>query len=75
LLTRHELVDFDRVIALDSYRIEFFVFDLDLGALRIFIPATLVGALHRFARFLVDQLLSKPVACLLIDLPKGAYGN
>jgi len=65
---RHELVDLDRVVALDRDRVELLVLDLDEGALGVFVAAALVGGVHRLARHLVDELLAQPVAGDLVDL-------
>jgi hypothetical protein len=56
--------------ALDGNSVEFVIIDEDVGALRVFVAATLVLALDRITGHLVDKLLPQPIAGLLIDLPE-----
>src|SRR6185437_16615302 len=68
---RHEAVDVDRVAALDRDRVEFFVLDLQVDALVDLVAPPLVFRIDRLLCLVVDQLLAKAMAGLLVDLPEG----
>jgi hypothetical protein len=68
LAARDERIDFDGVVALDCDGVELVIIHGDVSVLRVFVAAALVRALDWLARDLVDQLLSQPVAGLLVDL-------
>ena len=57
--------------ALDRDRFELFVLDAKVDALLDFVAPPFIVRIDRLARFFVDQLLAKAIACLLVDLPKG----
>ncbi len=54
---------------------EFLVFDRDVCVLCVFVPATLVVTLDRFAGYLINELLPQPVAGLLVDLIATGAGG
>jgi hypothetical protein len=68
---RQKAIDVDRMAALDRDGVEFFVLDAQVDALLDLVAPSLIARIDRLARFLVDQLLTKAIACLLVDLPKG----
>jgi hypothetical protein len=70
LFARNERVNFDGVSAFDGNGVEFIVVNEDVGVLGIFVAAALVLVADRFARDVIDKLLPKSVAALLVDLPK-----
>jgi hypothetical protein len=58
------------VVALDFDRFDLLVFNREIGIFRVFVPAALVRRLDRLAGHIVDELLPKPIAGLLVDLPE-----
>ena len=68
LAARDERVDLDHVVALDLDRLDLLVLDQEIGVLRIFVSAALVGRLDRLAGDVVDELLAQPIAGLLVEL-------
>jgi hypothetical protein len=70
LVAWHELVDFDCVVALDRYRVQLLILDLDVGILRILVAPAFVLALNRLSRDLIYKLLPQSVAGLLVYLPE-----
>ena len=67
----NEAIDVDRMAALDCDGVKFFILDLQVDALLDLVAAPLVFGLDRLAALFIDKLLTKAMACLLIDLPEG----
>ena len=70
-LARHETVDLDHVGALDLDRFELLVLDDQILALGDLVAAAFVLGIDRLAGFLIDELLTQPIAGRLVDLPEG----
>ena len=56
------------MVALHLDRLDLLVLDQEIGVLRIFVSAALVGRLDRLAGDVVDELLAQPIAGLLVEL-------
>jgi hypothetical protein len=54
------------VVALDRYRVQLLIFDLDVGILRILVAPAFVLTLNRLSRDLIHKLLPQPVASLFV---------
>ena len=59
------------MVAFDLDRFDLLVLDHEIFVFRIFVTAALVLRLDRLARHLVDELLAKAIAGLLVDLTEG----
>jgi hypothetical protein len=70
LLARHETVDLGYVGALDLDGFELLVLDDQVLPLGDLVAAALVLGVDGLAGFLVDELLTQPVAGGLVDLPE-----
>ena len=68
LLARHETVDLDHMGALDLDGFEFLVLDDQVLPLGDLVAAALVLGADRLTGFLIDELLTQPIAGGLVDL-------
>ncbi len=71
LLARHETVDLNHVGALDLDRFELRVLDDQVLPPGNLVATALVLGIDRLAGFLIDELLTQPIAGRLVDLPEG----
>jgi len=71
LRARDELIDLDCVVALDSYRVEFIVFNQHVLVLANLIPTTFLAGLDWLARHIIDELLPQAIAGRPVDLPES----
>jgi hypothetical protein len=65
------VVDLDDVGALDLDRFELLILDHQVLALGDLVAAALVLGADGLAGFLIDKLLTQPIAGRLVDLPEG----
>jgi len=71
LAAGYQTVDLDRMGALDLDRVQFRVLDHEVVAFADLVAAALVLGSHRLAGLLIDELLAKPIAGGLVDLPES----
>src|SRR5438309_1767316 len=71
LWARHKTVDIDHVGALDLDGFKFLVRDDQILPLGDLVAAALALGIDRLAGFLIDELLTQPIAGRLVDLPEG----
>jgi len=69
----HELVDFNRALALQRDRLEFFRIDFDVFALADLVTLNDVARLDFVARIRIDLAVLDPIAGVLVELMEADF--